>query len=377
MFRRNNGSPFAALLIAVILLSLLTVYATSAEKEKPTVSARSATLYQPDTNTFLYKKNSDRRMHMASTTKIMTALVSLECAEDLDEQLVIPPEAVGVEGSSAYLRLGDVVTVRELLYALMLGSANDAAVALAYRFGGSIEGFADMMNARAESLGLKNTHFTNPHGLDDEEHYTTAEDLALIAAEALECEQFLEICSTYKKSIVTGERERTYTNHNKLLRSYDGAIGVKTGFTDESGRCLVGAAERDGVRLVCVTLDAPSDWADHKSLFDMGFEVCRRISLAEVYEYSYDIYSLAKGGTVRVTNTDELYKISLGEDMDVKEYVVLPRFISREFKNGEALGYVDFYGGEEYLGRVELCATESVRATKKGLIQRIRDWLTG
>ena len=130
MFRRNNGSPFAALLIAVILLSLLTVYAASAEKEKPTISARSATLYQPDTNTFLYKKNSDRRMHMASTTKIMTALVSLECAEDLDEQLVIPPEAVGVEGSSAYLRLGDVVTVRELLYALMLGSANDAAVAL-------------------------------------------------------------------------------------------------------------------------------------------------------------------------------------------------------------------------------------------------------
>jgi D-alanyl-D-alanine carboxypeptidase len=377
MFKRNNSSPLAALLIAVILLSLLTVYAASAEKEKPNISARSAALYQPDTNTFLYKKNADRRMHMASTTKIMTALVSLECASDLDELVAIPPEAVGVEGSSAYLRLGDSVTVRELLYALMLGSANDAAVALAYRFGGDIKGFADMMNERAAALGLTDTHFTNPHGLDDDDHYTTAEELALIAAEALRCERFLEICSTYKKTLVTGERERTYTNHNKLLRTYDGAIGVKTGFTDESGRCLVGAAEKDGVRLVCVTLDAPSDWADHKSLFDTGFEACERISLAEVYEYSYDIYSLQKGGTVRVTNTNELYKISLGEDFDIKEYVVLPRFISREFNKGDVLGYVDFYGGDEYLGRVELCATESVCETKKGLLQRIRDWLTG
>lgn len=378
MFKRNNHGYFAAIVLAVFLLSLLAVYASSAQAKEMKLSARSATLYQPDTNTFLYSKNADARLHMASTTKIMTALVTLEQARELDEVIEIDPRAVGTEGSSAYLKEGDKVTVRELLYALMLQSANDAAVALACYIGGSIESFAALMNERAAALGLENTHFDNPHGLDSKEHYTTARDLALITAEAMRHEQFTEICSTYRKTLTTGERTRTYTNHNKLLRSYDGAVGVKTGFTDESGRCLVGAAERDGLKFITVTLDAPSDWADHKALFDYGFERLECISLASVYEYSYDVTLLDKiPKTVRVSNTSELYKVLEKGDHTVKEYVHLPRFISKKVKIGEKLGYVEFMLDGEMAGRVDLIATEEAIPEKEAFKDKIIRWLFG
>ncbi len=378
MFKKNNNGYLFILAIAIFMLSLLSVYASSAVTKELKLSARAAALYQPDTKSFVYTKNSDKRLHMASTTKIMTAMVALEQARDLDEAVKIDPSAVGVEGSSAYLREGDVVTVKELLYALLLQSANDAAVALACHIGGGIEGFADMMNRKVSELGLKDTHFMNPHGLDDREHYTTAHDLALIAAEAMKNEQFTEICSTYKKTIVTGDRTRTYTNHNKLLKSYDGAIGVKTGFTDESGRCLVGAAERDGLRFITVTLDAPSDWADHKAMLDLGFESMERLTLASIYEYRYELPSTIKEGkAIHVTNASELYKIVNAGKHEVKEYVNLPRFISRNIKAGDDVGYVDFYVDGEYAGQVKLVCTESVSENKKGFFEKIREWLLG
>ena len=226
----------------------------------PDVSAKSAILIEASTGEVIWSENPDQRLPMASTTKIMTALVAIESG-DVKRTVSISPLAVGVEGSSVYLYANEKMTLEDLIYAMLLESANDAAAAIAIEVGGSIEGFADMMNERASSLGLSNTHFENPHGLDGETHYTTARELAIIAREAYSNEILKGIFSTYKKTIPLNETEgvRLLINHNKLLKSYDGATGIKTGFTKKSGRCLVSAAERDGLEFIAVTLNAPND----------------------------------------------------------------------------------------------------------------------
>lgn len=235
------------------------------------LSAKSAVLYDPRSESFLYSKNADARLPMASTTKIMTALVAIE-SSSLEATVDISDDAVGTEGSSLYLKKGEKMTMGDLLFGLMLRSANDAAAAIAYEISGSIEAFAEKMNEKAEVLGLTDTHFTNPHGLDDKEHYTTARELAIITGEALKNDTFLRIVSTKKQIITNSDGEsRLLINHNKLLNMYENTIGVKTGFTKKSGRCLVGAAERDGVRLITVTINAPDDWKDHTTLLDYGF----------------------------------------------------------------------------------------------------------
>ena len=238
----------------------------------PNTGATSAVLLDVTGDRFLLLQNADERRPMASTTKIMTALVVLEKRE-LDEVVTVPPEATGVEGSSIYLFAGEQITVRTLLYALLLSSANDAAVALACHTAGSVADFALLMNARAEKMGLTDTHFTNPHGLYDEAHYTTARELALIAREALKNEMFAEIVATarYSAPQLGTEGTRLFLNHNRLLKSYEGTVGVKTGFTKKSGRCLVSAVRRDGLLLLAVTLNDAGDWQDHKMLFNWGF----------------------------------------------------------------------------------------------------------
>ena len=234
--------------------------------ELPRLSAKSAVLLDASTGRVLYASHAEDKSLIASTTKIMTALVICE-AGDLDRTVVIPPEAVGIEGSSMYLKAGEVLSVHELLYGLMLRSGNDAAVALALADSGSISVFAMRMNEKAAVLGLKNTHYANPHGLDSEENYSTALDLARLTRFALQNPDFAQLVST--KSVTIGDR--VLTNHNKLLWQYSGAIGVKTGYTRTAGRILVGAAERDGRRLIAVTIADPNDWADHAALLDYGF----------------------------------------------------------------------------------------------------------
>lgn len=361
MPHRNNNAYILALLTAALLLSLLTVIASSEQPARTrTLSARSAALYEPETGRFLYSKNASVRMPMASTTKIMTALVAAECIS-LDEVVTIPYEAEGVEGSSAYLKCGDEVTAEELLYALLLRSANDAAVAIAYHTAGSVEAFADMMNERAEALGLCDTHFTNPHGLDDKEHYTTAHDLALIAAEAMKNDLIREICSTYKRGFVRDDLPILYVNHNKLLRGYDGAIGVKTGYTKKSGRCLVGAAERDELRFITVTLDAPDDWNDHKTLFDLGFATLEKIKLANEGDYTYTLpVTDGMADEVEITNPfGESVILDRGVH-EVKEYVKLPDFASAPIKCGDILGEVIFTLDGKETSRIKLVATADV-----------------
>ena len=244
------------------------------------LSAKSAVLLDAFSGRLLYASHETDRALIASTTKIMTALLLCESG-NLDQKVVIPPEAVGVEGSSLYLKSGEVLTVRELLYGLMLRSGNDAAVALALADSGDLSSFSRKMNEKANILGLENTHYSNPHGLDSEENYSTALDLARLTRYALQNEAFLRLVST--KSIQIGDRQ--LTNHNKLLWQYPGAIGVKTGYTRTAGRILVSAAERNGRRLIAVTIADPNDWADHAALLDYGFsqyETCHLVSQGDV-----------------------------------------------------------------------------------------------
>ena len=247
----------AAALLAAVLFLPVHVQAVSAEK---------AIVLDAVSGRVIYEKDADRQSLIASTTKIMTALVVCEQCNVLD-RMRIPKEAVGIEGSSMYLKEGEVLTIQELLYGLMLSSGNDAAVALAIYCGGTVEGFAELMNDKARVLGLKNTHFENPNGLDSPGHYSTARDLAVLAAYAMENPIFAKTVST--KSIRVGERY--LTNHNKLLWQLEGADGVKTGFTKAAGRILVSSATREDRRLIAVTLNAPNDWQDHAALLEEGF----------------------------------------------------------------------------------------------------------
>ena len=230
------------------------------------LSAENAILLDAQTGRVLYEKQADKQSLIASTTKIMTALVVCEQTNVLD-RVRIPQEAVGIEGSSMYLKTGEVMTVQDLLYGLMLHSGNDAAVALAIYCGGTVEGFAELMNDKAHRLGMHNTHFVNPNGLDAPGHYSTARDMAKLAAYAMENPIFAKTVST--KTVKAADR--TLTNHNKLLWSLNGAEGVKTGYTKAAGRILVSSCKRDGRRLIAVTMNDRNDWQDHKQLMEGGF----------------------------------------------------------------------------------------------------------
>ena len=249
------------LVFAMLLLTFLPCQAEAIQ-----LSATAAILMDADSGEILYEKDAGRRMRIASTTKIMTALVALDRARLTDTITVTAAHMV--EGSSMYLKPGETVTVEELLYGLMLCSGNDAALALADCCGG-LEEFVQAMNDKAAALGMQDTSFANPNGLDDEAHYSTARDMAVLAAYAAQNPTFRRICSTRTATVGS----RTMTNHNKLLSQLEGCIGMKTGYTKAAGRTLVSCAQRDGCRLVAVTLCDGNDWADHKSLYEMGFAV--------------------------------------------------------------------------------------------------------
>ena len=242
------------------------------ETEAFDISASSAVLYEPVTKRVLFERNSNTQMSMASTTKIASCITAIENG-NLKDVVTVSETASETEGSSVWLESGEKLTLEELLYGMMLSSGNDAAVAIAEHVGGSVEKFAELMNEIAFKSGAINTNFTNPSGLDNENHYTTALDLAKLTAYALENTTFLKIVSTKEKTIPWEGHEwnRKLINHNKLLKLYDGCTGVKTGFTKKSGRCLVSSAVRNGITLIAVTLKAPDDWNDHMKLFEYGF----------------------------------------------------------------------------------------------------------
>ncbi len=363
-------------IITAIFIGVFMPFSVCADELDISVSASSAVLIEAESGRVLYEKDADKRRPMASTTKIMTALVALE-NHDLDAQIKIPKEAVGIEGSSLYLTEGETLTLRELLYGLMLRSANDAAAAIAIAVGGSISDFAEMMNEKAEEMGLADTHFDNPHGLDSESHYTTARELALITAEALKNDVFREIVSTYKKSLPLGgvPDRRLVVNHNRLLRTYDGCIGVKTGFTKKDGRCLVSAAERDGVTLVAVTLNAPNDWSDHKKMLDGGFAAVKRVKISSDGIEGYLPTVGAKTDMIKygaVGDTSALLPKNAGE---LRVVIELPRFVFAPVKKGDVIGRTVFYDGENEVASLPIEALTD--APKRKVKKTFWQWLLG
>ena len=340
----------------------------------PQVSAESAILIETSTASIVGMKNADRKMSMASTTKIMSALVAIEHG-DIAKTVSVSPAAVGVEGSSIYLYKGEKLTLEELIYAMMLESANDAAAAIAIEVGGSIEGFASLMNEKAAELGLESTHFTNPHGLDNDDHYTTARDLATVALAAMKNETFKAIVSTYKKTIPLNETEgvRLLINHNKLLKGYDGAVGIKTGYTKKSGRCLVSAAEKDGVGFICVTLNAPDDWQDHARMLDFGFSIFESRLLCGDGEFSYTLPVV--GGEkdyITVKNKGELCAV-IKNGGEIIYKTELPRFAYAPVKEGDQVGRLVYITDGKEIASSPLYASYSSDRIiyKKSLTDRI------
>lgn len=359
----NRNKIIILLLILALIFSLFTIFISS--EEKMSLSARSAALYEPETKRFIYTKNENQRLGMASTTKIMTAILALEALEP-NKKICVDSRATGIEGSSIYLKPGETMNAIDLIYSVLLQSANDAAAALAYEIAGGIEAFAEMMNEKARSLGLCNTHFTNPHGLDDKEHYTTAHDLSIIAAEALENKTFKEISSTYKKQVESSETVRTLVNHNKMLKMYDGCVGLKTGFTKKCGRCLVSAAERDNLTMISVTIDAPNDWQDHTKMLDYGFSLYEARFLAIPGEFKYEIPVLnGTSSCVQISNSEEIKKIFAINDSDFQTHIKLSRYFPAPINKGDILGVVIFTKDGEMIASVNLLAESSVDTVQK------------
>ena len=337
-------------------------------------SAASAILFEPTTETVLFEKDADSRLPMASTTKIMTALVALE-AVPLETKVAVPDEACGMEGSGIGLTPGEELTVEDLLWAVLLESANDAAAATAIAVSGSIAAFADRMNEKAVQLGLTDTHFANPHGLDDEAHYTTARDLAKITASAMENDTFRKMVSSVRHEIPKPNGTRYLINHNRLLRERSDVIGVKTGFTKHSGRCLVTAAERDGVCLIAVTLNDPDDWRDHCALYDAVFPRCTRIRFAEPGGISFPVPCVgSEKGAVRAVNDTGLERVFIDGRPEYRTVIETKRMLFPPVECGEEIGRAVFLApdGSE-LGSVPLLADETVSAPEEpeGLLRKL------
>lgn len=365
--------------LCALLMPVLSLFsfAGSVEATNIGVSAKAYCLLDADLYEVIDEKNSSLRLGMASTTKIMTALIAIESGR-LDHTVEVDKRAVGTEGSSVYLADGERMTLRDLVYALMLASANDAAEAIAYYLCGSIDDFTRLMNEKAHELGLENTHFTNPHGLSDSDHYTTARELAMLSARALENEAFREIVSKRSYSFLSDKTRRSIANHNRLLASYEGCIGVKTGFTKKDGRCLVSAAERDGKRLVAVTLSAPDDWNDHKRLLDFGFSLYEKRELCKAGEYSFYIHT-PNGAVKRIlAENAKGITLSVRKDARIKAYTELDRIYYREITKGDTVGYTVFKADGKEIARVPLLALQSSCnvKVKKSLLERIWESVT-
>ena len=361
----------AALGLSLCLVGALCPVARAAG---PEVSAQSAVVLTADTGTVLFEKDGHTPRPVASTTKIMTALLALEAAQEQGDPLVdITQEMVAVEGSSMGLQAGDSISLTGLAAGMLLASGNDAANAAALYLDGSLESFAARMNQRAAALGMEDTHFVTPSGLDGEDaqglgHLSTAYDMALLARAALEDQAFRQLCSSPSLAVEFAEpvKRVTYTNHNKLLTQYQGCVGVKTGFTKEAGRCLVSAAERDGALLIAVTLNAPNDWQDHTALLDYGFSQVEPYQLAggDVRLTVPVVGSPVEVVSLRGSNGGEV-TLPLGQGAQVERVVHAPKFLYAPVEAGEQVGKICWYLEGQLLGSAPLTAAGAAPLQEK------------
>lgn len=343
-----------------IVLRLALIFAVKIPaRAELAVSAKAAILMHADSGRVLYEKNADEHMLIASTTKIMTAIVVLEHCE-LDDLVEVDSRSAGIEGSSMYLKAGESYTVEDLLYGLLLVSGNDAASALALHVADSMEEFAELMNAKAAELGMTESSFKNAHGLDEEGHYSTARDMAKLAAYCMGNEDFARIAGTVSHTV----GEQTLVNHNRLLREYDGCLGLKTGYTMAAGRTLVTCAERDGARYVCVTLNDPDDWDDHKALYDWAFA---NYSFAEVIpaglSYEVPLISGAEMTAPAETEGAAYALIQNGESYDME--LELPAFAFAPISEGDRAGRAVACSDGQEIASVRIVYSEDVEVDRE------------
>lgn len=340
-------------MICLLLSSFLSVSSISAipSEQRPEIQAVSAVV-MAETGELLYDLEPDRMMPMASTTKLMTALIVIENCS-LDAMVDILPEYCGVEGSSLYLKPGERYTVRELLLGLLLASGNDAAVALSCFCSGNIDAFSERMNQRASELGMRNSHFLNPHGLNEAGHCSTARDLALLMFAAMENDSFAELISR-EKAVVGGQ---TVLNHNKLLQRYPGCIGGKTGYTKVAGRCLVSCCEKDGLRLVCVTLNDPDDWNDHVKLYDWAYgHFSIQVINRENTRYAIPLFGGTTDKAILVPAQEQ--KLLLPVDYKLNVRTTLPYYAFAPVTAGADAGFVRLLLDDQLLCEIHLIFSE-------------------
>lgn len=373
-FRRYVGRIVAVLLTGVVLTQSVAMGTES--PAKPSLAAACAILVDAQTGRILYEKNPNDKRAIASITKLMTALVAVRSTPDLTQEVAIKREYTLAEGSSMYLQAGETLTLETLLYGLLLVSGNDAALAIADFCAGDVETFVGWMNDWAKELGMKNTHFANPNGLPNDDHYSTAADMAKLARVVMEDEGLAKIVAT--KSITIGTR--SMTNHNKLLWQYEGCVGMKTGYTDKAGRTLVSCAERDGQRLIVVTLNDPDDWRDHTALFDYGFAQYPSQMLALS---GRAVRSLAVTDSlvrlVSVATTDDVYYPLLSEEK-VTSKITLPESVSAPVRKGDIAGEMTFFLNGKEIGKTYLEYSVSIPNNAprgKRLLERLQEFLQG
>ncbi|MCI8776524.1 MAG: D-alanyl-D-alanine carboxypeptidase [Oscillospiraceae bacterium] len=367
--------------ICMAVTAILCLTSVYSEESEPSVSAKACVLVEEKTGRIVFEKNSSEKLPMASTTKIMTTLLCIESG-NLDDEFVVDSSAIKVEGSSMGLVEGDVVTKRALCYGMLLPSGNDAANAAAVKIGGTIENFASMMNERAAEIGMTRTGFVTPSGLEGTGHGASAYDMALLTREALRNPVFSEICSQSKAKVEFGNPpyERWLTNSNKLLTMYDGVKGVKTGFTDEAGRCLVSACERDGVSMICVTLNDKNDWDDHMRMYDYGFSKLNASSLS-----SEEIFQMqAVGGDCDSIPVKAEGEILLGTDGMTENRITselyMPPFVYAPLNAGDEVGELRFYYDGRLIDALPVKAMKNcdyiqTDKKKKGIKEKIKEFL--
>lgn len=345
--------------VAILLCSIFLWSATTIKTHAQN-SAKAAITIEAQTGISLYEKNADEQLPMASTTKIMTALVALENA-DINQTFTVSETACKVEGTQIGLLAGDQISLNDLLHMLMMKSANDAAQTIAENISGSLEAFAELMNERAKQMGLTHTHFENPHGLPSDNHYTTARELALIAAEALKNDTFAQIVSTKKKKL--DYHGLVIENSNRLLSSYEYTTGVKTGFTKAAGRCLVTSAKKDGVTLINVTLNDGNDWQDHTEMFEEGFRRVSSYTLYEAGQYSITVPVLNGTHPARFTNPEPVYGVCIdGQKIEYIPTDCLPQSLYAPIQKEtfDQQVYVELAYKNRLVGTMKLTLCESV-----------------
>lgn len=353
--------------ITAVLLSV--VFMLAVKINTSAISAKAAVLICADTGEIIYSRNAEERLPMASTTKIMTAF--LLCEQDLKRQITVSFSDINTEGTSMGLKDKDTVTLEDLLYGMLLASGNDAANAAAAAVGGTVDNFVKMMNEKAESLGLKNTHFVTPSGLDADGHYSTAYDMAILAKNALSNADFAKAAATKEKTVAlnNGEKKITLTNHNRLLRSYSDVTGVKTGFTKKSGRCLVSSAEKDGRKVIAVTLNDPDDWKDHRYMLDLGLET--------VKEYTAGPKQLYAKVKVFGGNPDclkiPLPKLSFctASKSEIECRVNVKSAVFAPVKKGQKLGEIVYTSDGMVIKKCDLNADEDIKREKSGIFKKL------